>query len=134
MPDKEGSGSMFETVKNHEERITILEQNDRDHQQKLDILSGQMTELKTQNTELENTVLKDNRETRSTLVAQMEKLFLLTENAMGYQTSRTNQQHEYKMLRWNTIATVFLKVCGALSTLAASGGLIYMIVEYFLAK
>lgn len=134
MPDKEGSASMFDTVKNHEERITILEQNDRDHQQKLDILSGQMTELKTQNTELENTVLKDNRETRSTLVGQMEKLFLLTENAMGFQSSRSSQQHEFKMLKWNTMATVFLKVAGALGALGASGGLIYMVIQHFLTK
>lgn len=71
---------MFMTVKNYEERITILEKNDRDHQEKLDTLSYQMTELKNQDTELENTVLKDNRETRNVLNAQMEKLFTLTEN------------------------------------------------------
>ncbi len=47
------------------------------------------TELKNQNTELENTVLKDNRETRNVLNAQMEKLFTLTENAMGYQSNRS---------------------------------------------
>lgn len=134
MPEDKGSASVFETVKDHEERITILEQNDKDHQMKLDVLSGQMADLKTQNTELENTVLKDNRETRSTLVAQMEKLFLLTENAMGYQSSRSTQHHEYKMLRWNTMATVFLKICGAFSALGASGGVIYMIVQYFLNK
>lgn len=36
MPQTEGSASMFDTVKNHEERITILEKNDRDHQEKLE--------------------------------------------------------------------------------------------------
>lgn len=134
MPDKEGSASMFETVKDHEERITILEKNDKDHQLKLDTMSEQMSELKMQNTELENTVLKDNRETRSTLVAQMEKLFLLTESAMGYQNNRSSQQHELKMLRWNTVATVFLKICGAFGALGASGGIIYMVVQHFLTK
>lgn len=134
MPDKEGGVSMFETVKNHEERITILEKNDRDHQMKLDSMSEQMTELKTLNTELENTVLKDNRETRSTLVAQMEKLFLLTENAMGYQNNRSSQQHELKMLKWNTVATVFLKICGAVGALGASGGIIYMVIQHFLTQ
>lgn len=134
MPQTEGSASMFDTVKNHEERITILEKNDKDHQEKLDTLSGQMTELKNQNTELENTVLKDNRETRNVLNTQMEKLFTLTENAMGYQSNRSAQQHEFKMLKWNTIANVVFKVCGAFSVLGASGGIIYMIIEYFISK
>ncbi|MGN7478932.1 hypothetical protein ACTHOQ_13875 [Solibacillus silvestris] len=134
MPENEGSVSMFETVKNHEERITILEQNDRDHQLKLDILSGQMADLKLQNTELENTVLKDNRETRSTLVGQMEKLFELTQSAMGYQSSRSSQQHEFKMMKWNTMATVLFKICGAISVLGASGGGIYLVIQHFLTK
>ncbi|WP_413362190.1 hypothetical protein [Lysinibacillus sp. 3P01SB] len=93
-----------------------------------------MTELKNQNTELENTVLKDNRETRNVLNAQMEKLFTLTENAMGYQSNRSAQQHEFKILKWNTIAHVVFKVCGAFSVLGASGGIIYMIIEYFISK
>lgn len=143
-----GDPSMFETVKKHGELIEAhdqsinelkenykkLERNDFEHQQKLDTLSNQMADLKTQNTELENTILKDNRETRSTLNTHMENLFKLTENAMSYQSNRSSQNHELRMLKWNTIATVFFKVCGAISALGASGGLIYLVVQHFLTK
>lgn len=143
-----GDPSMFETVKKHGELIEAhdqsinelkenykkLERNDLEHQQKLDTLSNQMADLKTQNTELENTILKDNRETRSTLNTHMENLFKLTENAMGYQSSKSNQQHELKMMKWKTMADVFFKICGAFSVLGASGGIIYMIFEHFFSK
>ena len=134
MPQSKEGASMFDTVKDHEERITVLEKNDRNHQEKLDTLSNQMTDLKKQNTELENTVLKDNRETRNVLVAQIEKSFELTQNAMGYQSSKSNQQHELKMMKWKTIADVVFKVCGAVGALGASGGVIYMVVQHFLSN
>jgi len=134
MSDNEGSVSMFQTVQNHEERITKLEENDRELKENFSKLSEQMVKLESQNSKLENTLLNDNRETRSTMKEQTEKMFRLVENAMGYQSNRTAQQHEFKMLKWKTIADVFFKICGAVSVLGASGGLIYMIFEHFFTK
>lgn len=129
MPDKEGSVSMFETVKDHEERITKLEENDRELKENFNKLSSQMLTLESQNTKLENTLLSDNRDTRLAMKEQGEKMFHLVENAMGYQSSKSTQDHEFKMLKLNTFSTVFLKVSGGILALLSSGGAIYYIIQ-----
>ena len=120
MPQTEGSASMFETVKGHEEVL-------QDHEDRL-------KKLEDQSLKLENTILTENRDTRKTMKEQTEKLFHIVENAMGYQTSRTTQDHELKMLKWKTLADVIFKVCGAAGALGASGGVIYMVVQHFLSN
>ncbi|MEK4629751.1 hypothetical protein MKZ17_16195 [Solibacillus sp. FSL R7-0682] len=134
MPENEGSASMFETVKNHEERITILEKNDKELKENFNKLSNQILTLESQNTKLENTLLNDNRDTRQTMKDQAEKMFALVENAMGYQNSKSTQDHELKMLKLNTWSTVFLKFAGAIGALGSAGGLIYLVAQHFLSN
>lgn len=127
MPEKEGRGSMFETVQNHENRIVILENRDQAQEERL-------KRLEDQSVKLENTILTENRDTRSTMKEQTEKLFTIVENAMGYQNNRTAQDHELKMLKLNTWSTVFLKFAGAIGALGSAGGLIYLVAQHFLTK
>ena len=61
-------------------------------------------------------------------------MYGLLEKAMGIQSTRTTQNHEFKMLKWNTIATIGMKVSGALLGLLSSGGLIYYYVTEILIK
>jgi len=132
----EGGNSMFETVTthgekidNHEERIIALEKVDEKHEERL-------KKLEEQSIKLENTILKTSTETREVMREQTEtqtkELYGLLKTAMGIQSTRTTQNHEFKMLKWNTIATIGMKVSGALLGLLSSGGLIYYyVIEYF---
>ena len=121
MPNQEGSGaSMYKTMEEHK---GILE----DHEDRL-------KKLEDQSLKLENTILTENRDTRNTMKEQTEKLFHIVENAMGYQNSRTTQDHELKMLKLNTWSTVLLKVSGAIGALGSAGGLVYLVVQHFLGK
>ena len=52
MSENEGRASMFNTVKNHEERITILEKNDKELKENFNKLSNQILTLESQNTKL----------------------------------------------------------------------------------
>lgn len=122
-----GDGSMFETVKNHEERIQLLEDADEKHDERL-------KKLEDSTLRLENTVMAENRETRKTMTDQTEKLFTIVESAMGYQSTRAAQTHEFKMLKWNTLSTVFLKITAGIFGLLSSGGLIYMAYQQFIEK
>lgn len=130
--------SMFETVKdhdekinNHEERIGALEKVDQKHEERL-------KELEEQSIKLENTILKTSTETREVMreqtEKQTEKLFELLKTAMGIQSTKSTQNHEFKMLKWNTIATIGMKVSGALLGLLSSGGLLYYYVTEFWLK
>jgi len=124
MPIIEGGNSMFTTVQNHEERITSLEEADKKHEERLQ-------ELEKNSIKLENTIMQENRDTRTTMKEQTEKLFQIVESAMGYQTNQSAQEHELKILKWNTISTVFLKASGGLFALLSSGGAIYYVIQHF---
>ena len=133
----EGGNSMFETVTqhgkdliNHDERIGILETA-------REIDGKRITKLEEQFIIFENTIHTTATETRNVMreqtEKQTEKLYVLLEKAMGIQSTRTTQNHEFKMLKWNTVATITMKISGALFGLLSSGGLIYYFVtEYFL--
>ncbi|KGR89158.1 hypothetical protein [Lysinibacillus odysseyi] len=128
MQNQEGSGaSMFETVKNHEDRLTGAEKE-------IEYLNEQVQEIKQQSITLENTILKDSRETREVMRSQTDKLFELVQSALGFQGSRSSQDHELKMLKWNTLSTVFLKISGGLLALLSSGGAVYYLIQYFFTK
>lgn len=124
--------SMFETVKsheekinNHEERIIELEKIDKKHEERLQ-------KLEEQSLKLENTVLSESKETRTVLREQTGKLFTLVESAMGFQSAKSAQNHELKMLKWNTLSTVFLKISGGCLALLSSGGALYYVIQHFL--
>lgn len=134
----EGGNSMFETVKNlgevsinHEERIGILETA-------REIDEKRIVKLEEQSIILENTIHTTAAETRNVMREQTEKqteqLFELLKTAMGIQSTRTTQNHEFKMLKWNTVATITMKISGALLGLLSSGGLFYYYVTEFLLK
>lgn len=117
---------MFETVKEYgerissaEERITLLEDADQKHDERL-------KKLEDSTIRLENTVMAENRETRKTFTQQTEKLFTIVESAMGYQSNRSTQTHEFRMMKWNTLSAIFLKISGSLFALLGSGGILYV--------
>lgn len=129
---------MFETVKkqgellnNHDDRIVVLETA-------REIDGKCITKLEEQFIIFENTIHTTATETRNVMreqtEKQTEKLYVLLEKAMGIQSTRTTQNHEFKMLRWNTVATITMKISGALLGLLSSGGLFYYFVTEFLFK
>lgn len=119
--------SMFKTVLDHDERIVALEETDRLHDQRL-------RKLEENAMKLENTVMRENQETRSTMREQTAKLFTIVENAMGYQSARTAQTHELRMAKLNTWSTVFLKVSGGVVGLLSSGGAIYYVLQHYISN
>ncbi|MFG3613081.1 hypothetical protein [Rummeliibacillus stabekisii] len=105
---------MFEKVQNHEERIVNLERSEDEQNERI-------KRMEESNLKLENTMMTESRETRTVMKEQTDKMFELVENAMGYQSTRATQSHELKILKWNTLATVFLKICGGIVALFTAG-------------
>lgn len=131
-----GNSSVFETVKklgevtvNHEERIGNLETA-------REINEKRIVKLEEQSIILENTIHTTAAETRNVMREQTEKqteqLFDLLKTAMGIQNTKSTQNHEFKMLKLNTLSTIFLKISGGLLGLLSSGGVLYYIIQYFL--
>lgn len=111
----------------HKEEIQELKDFDRKKHERLVNLEGSFARL-------EETVTKENEETRLTMRQQTDRLFKIVEQAMGYQENRTVQEHELKMTKLNTWSTVFLKISGGLVGLFSAGGLIYMFIENLFLK
>ncbi|MFL0584733.1 hypothetical protein ACH0B6_19365 [Solibacillus silvestris] len=152
-----GDPSMYETVKTHGERIDShelligthkeiieahgksidelkmsyakLEENDKKQTEKLDMLSGQMSNLVIQNTELKATILQSSQSqqefVRDTLTNQWELLKARDEN----KEADRKRTHEI------TLAEQALKKSNAdkkwelLGKLMVSGGIVYLIIE-----
>lgn len=126
--------SMYETMKKHDNEIGIhaveiaaLKESDRLNDERLKKLEDNAVKL-------ENTVMSESRETRTTMKEQTEKLFVIVDKAMGYQSERTSQTHELKMAKINMWATVILKVGGTLAALLSSGGILYYVLVNFLTE
>ncbi|MEK5148751.1 hypothetical protein MKX53_17360 [Psychrobacillus sp. FSL K6-4615] len=128
---EEQNNNQDKKIDNHEERIIALEKVDEKHEERL-------KNLEEQSIKLENTILKTSTETREVMREQTEtqtkELYSLLKTAMGIQSTRTTQNHEFKMLKWNTISTIGMKVSGALLGLLSSGGLVYYYVTQILFK
>ena len=134
MPDTIIESSMLDAVRHQGEQIDVhaikiaaLEKADQHHDERLRNLEENAMKL-------ENTVMRENQETRSTMREQTAKLFTIVENAMGYQSARTAQAHELRMAKLNTWSTVFLKVSGGVVGLLSSGGAIYYVLQHYLTK
>lgn len=118
---------VHETVTKQGERIEKLELSDKD---KLD----RIKRLEDNAIRLENTVMAESRETRSTIVEQNSKLFNLVESSLGIKAKTVTQQHELKVLKWNHISNIFLKFGSGLVLLLGSGTGLFMIIEHFFGK
>lgn len=119
---EEQNNTQDKKINNHEDRIGALEKVDEDYGKRI-------FKLEEQSIMLENAIHTTSTETRNVMreqtEKQTEKLYGLLETAMGIQSTRSTQNHEFKMLKWNTVATITMKISGALFGLLSSGGLIY---------
>ena len=121
MPDKGGDLSMFNTIEQNTKDIEAIKLTLKNHSEQMETMKENYTELKT-------TVSLENKETRTIVTQQVDKLYVLVEKAMGFRTESASQEHELKMLRWNTLSNVLLKISGSVVALASSGGVIYYVV------
>ena len=113
--------SLFTTVELNVKAIEVIQETLAYH-------TEQMEEMKSNAIKLESAVTYENRETRALVTQQVDKLYGLVEKAMGFRTESASREHELKMLRWNTMSAVFLRVAGSLAALASSGGVIYYLI------
>jgi len=122
----------FEKVKLHDVEIEKLKMNDKEQDSRIKLLEDQSIKL-------ENTIMSENRDTRQTFVQysnkisqQNEDLLDIVRSALGMKATTDSQQHEFRMAKWNTISTIFLKISGGLVAALGSGGIIYFAVQKFM--
>lgn len=135
MPDKDKEAfSVYDKVRQHDdaindhtERILNLEEADKRHEARLKLLEDNAIRL-------ENTVMSEARETRSTMERNTDRLYDIVENAMTISATQETQRHELKLTKWDKVTTILLKAGGGLVGLASAGGAIYYMIDHFLNK
>lgn len=112
------SDGMFETVKQHGEDIEQLKQADLRHDERL-------REMKNNYTNLENTILKENRDTRSFFQDVMNKQWELISSKGKYEDAHKQRVYDYKKSALERWSEIFLKVVG-------TGGILYLLIQSFI--
>lgn len=154
---KLGDG-MYETVKKHGEQIgdlsngfviqaerlgnveltvAALKESDRQHDEKLAQLGSQYTQI-------QNTIMTENRDTQDMFKNHTEKLYGIVESSVSFKENAEEREasarekaeereakaekrkHDYKVMKWKTIADAVTKL---ILSLTASGGFIYWLIE-----
>ena len=132
----------FEKVRQHDETIhgEILPRL-KEVERLQEEVTKEMTAMRASQTSLELTVMKESQTTRpqvdkleGTLTAQSDNLFEIVKSAMGIQSTRNTQVHEFKMAQWNHVANILIKFGGGVTLLLGSGTGIVMIIEHYFGK
>lgn len=114
----QGDGSMLDTVKQHGVEIEQLKQADLKHEE-------QIREMKNNYTNLENTILKENRDTRSFFQDMMNKQWELISSKGKYEDAQNQRVYDYKKSALERWSEIFLKIVG-------TGGILYLLIQSFI--
>lgn len=158
MPDKEGGGpSMFETVSNHGKLIdehgqlisaheqiieaheksieelkssySKLEENDKKQTEKLDLLSGQMSNIVIQNTELKSTILQSSQSQQDFVRDTMKNQWELIKARDTNKEAERMRVHEINLSEHALKKSKSEKRWELVGKGIASGGIIFLIIE-----
>lgn len=122
-----GDGSMFDTVKNHEERILILEEADQKHEERLRVVESNYTNL-------ENTILKGNQSTQEFFRDLSNKQWELIAERDKTKEVERQREHEISITKQQLAKSNWDNAWKTFGQLAGAGGIIFVIVEFWLSK
>lgn len=138
---------MYETVKKHDEQIGDLSLGFGIHTERLDNVEltvaalkesdqqhgEQLSKLSSQYTQIQNTIMTENRDTQVMFKDHTEKMYEIVrssvsfkENAEEREANAEKRKHDYKVMKWKTVVDAATKL---ILSLTASGGFIYWLIE-----
>lgn len=97
-------------------------------------VTREMTAMRASQTSLELTVMKESQTNRQQVDKLESTLVEIVRTALGIQSTRNTQAHEFKMAKWNHVANILVKFSGVLTLLLGSGTGIYLIIEHYFGK
>ena len=122
-----GDGSMFDTVKNHEERILVLEEADKKHEERLRVVESNYTNL-------ENTILKGNQSTQDFFRDLSNKQWDLINERDKAKESERQREHERSIGKQQITKSNWDNGWKVFGQLAGAGGIIYVVIEFLITK
>lgn len=118
---------MFDTVKNHEERILILEETDKKHEERLRAVESNYTNL-------ENTILKSSQSQIDFFRDTMSKQWDLINARDQSKDAERQQAHEIAVANQAIKKTNTEKAWELAGKLTVGGSILYLLLEKFLIQ
>lgn len=123
---------MYEKLSQHDERIGVLElsveklkSTDEMTEEILVKQEQRIIKIESNYINLENTIMKENRDTREAMQSQTDRQWGFIEQMTGIKESESQRSHDFKMHKFNNLTGIFLKLAGA-------GGIIYLFLQDWL--
>lgn len=113
--------NLFRTQDRHSTKHEEHDQKLEEHTLQLQIQAQQIKALQENSIRLENVVMSESRETRTTITNTNQQLYDLINNLMGYKSGQSQLNNTLTMAKWESIAKI-------IGILAGSGGILYYII------
>lgn len=122
-----GTSSMFDTVKDHEERISNLEEADRKHEERLKVVESNYTKL-------ENTILKSSQSQQDFFRDTMSKQWELIKARDETKETELQRAHEINLTTQALKKTNSEKAWEFGGKLIMGGGILYLLIEKIISS
>lgn len=83
---------------------------------------------------LENTIFRENKETRDMMRGTMDKQFSLIEQLTGFREASAVRESDLKKVKTEKWSDIVVKIIGLLTIVLSSGGILFAIVNAFITK
>lgn len=112
---EQSEDEIFQSLKQHDDRLITLEIADKSKTERLQA-------VETNYTNLENTILKENRDTRAFFQDTMNKQWDLISGKSQYEDAQHQRNHDLDKTKIERYSEITLKIVGA-------GGLLIIVVQ-----
>lgn len=127
---------MYEQLRLHDERLESLEIGVKDNHEDIKKLKNndletseillqqeqRIIKIESNYINLENTILKENRDIRESMQLQTDRQWNFIEKVTGFKETESQRDHDLKVHKFNGLTKIVLNLAGA-------GGIIYLLLQ-----
>lgn len=116
-----------EILKSHTEQLKTVTDVQKKHDETI-------TEMNANYMKLENTIFRENKETRDMMRGTMEKQFSLIEQLTGYKESAAVRDSDLQKVKTEKWSDIVVKLIGLATIVLSSGGILFAIINAIVTK
>ena len=116
-----------EILKSHTEQLKTVTDVQKKHDETI-------TEMNANYMKLENTIFRENKETRDMMRGTMEKQFSLIEQLTGYKESAAVRDSDLQKVKTEKWSDIVVKLIGLATIVLSSGGILIAIINAIVTK
>ena len=114
-------------LKSHTDQLKTVTDVQKKHDETI-------TEMNANYMKLENTIFRENKETRDMMRGTMEKQFSLIEQLTGYKESAAVRDSDLQKVKTEKWSDIIVKLIGLATIVLSSGGILFAIVNAIITK